>query len=82
MTVINYPSDWKDGQLKKFFDQKGSNIISCVIIPQQALKKSGNQSIKTRAEITFKTEQHALEAILFDQVRIGDTVLAVRPSSQ
>ena len=82
MTVINYPSEWKDAQLKSFFDEKGSNIIGCVIIPQQALKKSGNPNIKTRAEITFKAERFALEAVVLDQVRIGDTVLTVRPSNQ
>ncbi len=42
VTVINYPLEWKDWQLKEFFDGKGSNIISCVIIPQAALKKSGS----------------------------------------
>ena len=84
VTVINYPLDWKAAELKELFDEKGTNIISCVIIPQQALKKSGNSSIKTRAEITFKSEELALQAVLLDQVRIAtsDMALTVRPSTQ
>ena len=81
VTVINYPEDYTGEELRSIFPD--APILSCIMLPRKSLEKSASwPSIKTRAEITFRTHEHAQDACMLDGVTICGMRLQVKPSTQ
>ena len=69
VTIINFPVEWRERGLRENFESCSGDIISCVVIPQRHLEKSGVKEIVTRAEVTFKHEDLAIKALMMDGIR-------------
>ena len=81
MSVINYPSYYNLEQLKNVFSH--APIVNCSVLPRKVLEKSSSwPEVQTRAEITFMSTVDAKESLMLDGVKIGNTIMQVRPSSQ